>query len=519
MSLIAAMNISRGALNVNQMALNVVSNNVANMNTEGYLKQRVNQVELLGYTPYTSSKGIQIYTGGGVGISSISQYTNQQLLNYINGQNGEFEKLNNMLSAADDLADIMNELGDTGLSSAFTNFYSAAQQLTQNPSDSVLRINYVNAAQQVAEKFNQISKSINAKRTELVGDINNPQSVSASEAALTVESINTKLNQLAELNKSIISTSASGGISNNMLNERNALLSELSSLVDFTITENSNGSVNLQIGGVDVVSGGELVAELNVVAGDIDNPAKVQIQTTDEPPKVKISNLSDKLQGGSLKGILDAGSNTVDGLTFQKVLDQVNLLAKSFAEQVNEIQMFNDGNTAAMAIGLDAEGNKILVPSTEPLFVISDGGGEFDASNIKINQAVFDNPNLVAAARVEIDANGDPLDNKAVGNTNNLTEIIALQNKNFDGLGGVTLSGFLKNLVTKVGLQASELETKVLAQADVVDQANSKYLSEGSVDLNEELMDMIKYQRAFEASSRIFSTCNEMMQVLVNLGA
>ena len=87
MSIISSLNIAKSALNVNQFALTVVSNNIANMNTEGYLKQTVNLEELKGYTPYTSSKGIQIYTGGGVGISDISQYTNQPLFDYLNGQN------------------------------------------------------------------------------------------------------------------------------------------------------------------------------------------------------------------------------------------------------------------------------------------------------------------------------------------------------------------------------------------------------------------------------------------------
>lgn len=517
MSIIGSLNIAKSALNVNQLALNVVSNNVANMNTEGYLKQSVNLEELKGYTPYSSSSGIKIYTGGGVGISNISQNTNQALFDYLNGQNSTYADLNAQMSAINDLADILNELGDDALSTAMTEFYSAAQRLSTNPSDSVLRINYVNAAQTVAEKFNQLSSSITSNRTELVGDSNYPSSVTQSQAGRLTTSANSIISQLAELNSSILKTSIANTSTNDIINQQNQLLNELSSIVDFTTTTNSNGTLNLSIAGVDIILGSEQVAQLNITAGDADNPAKVQIQTLDDPPKVKVSDISGKLTGGELKGILTVTSNTSEGLTYQKVLDQINLLAKTFAESVNEIQTYNDGNTAAMAIGLDAEGNQILVPSTEPLFEIP-ANGEFNAANIKINQNLYDNPNLVAVARVEVDADGNPVDNRAIGDSNNLIEIISLQSKNFNELGGVTFSTNLKNLVTKVGLEAENLTNKAEAQANIVDQTSTKYYSEGGVNLDEELIDMIKYQRAYEAASRVVSACNEMLQVLVTLG-
>ena len=125
MSIIGSMNIAQSGLNVSQMGLMVVSNNVANMNTPGYAKQSLHQEEVLGYTPYTSAKGIQIYTGGGVMISDITSYANQQTQDYLNGQTSTLDSLNAQLGGLNDLADIMNELGDGALSEAMTNFYAA----------------------------------------------------------------------------------------------------------------------------------------------------------------------------------------------------------------------------------------------------------------------------------------------------------------------------------------------------------------------------------------------------------
>ena len=139
-------------------------------------------------------------------------------------------------------------------------------------------------------------------------------------------------------------------------------------------------------------------------------------------------------------------------------------------------------------------------------------------ANIKINQTIYDNPHLVAAARVEIDADGNPVDNKAIGDADNLVEILKLQDKNFGELGGVSIAISLKNLVTKVGLEATDLQSKVDAQTSIVNQASTNYASLGGVNLDEELIDLIKYQRAYEAASRVVSACNEMLQVLVALG-
>lgn len=513
MSIIAGMNIAKSALTVNQFALNVVSNNVANMNTEGYMKQRVNLMELEGYTPYTSAKGFQIYKGGGVGISDISQYMNEFQLGDLIGQNSDLASLNSQLSGLKDLADVLNELGDGALSTAFSEFYSAAQYLSQDPSNSVLRINYVNAAETVAETFNQISDALSSKRESLVGDLNYPDSVKKSQAGVLVEEINEMLKQITALNDTIVKTTSAGSVSNELINQRNQLMQKLSEYVDFTSTTNENGSININIAGLNVVKGSNQVAELTIVAGDAANPAKVQIQTLGEDAKVKVSDIREHIDGGQLSGILNSASNDAEGITFQKVLTQINTMAQVFADSVNEIQT----QEGAMCITLDANGNKILTQSNEPLFVIDPNG--INAGNIKINQAVYDNPNLVAAAKVEIDVDGKPVDDRAVGDSNNLKSILNLQNKNFDVLGGVTILGSLENLVTKVGTEANDLQAKVDAQTNVVDQAKSNYLSMGSVNLDEELIDMIKYQRAYEAASRVVSTCNQMLQVLVNLGA
>jgi flagellar hook-associated protein 1 FlgK len=145
-------------------------------------------------------------------------------------------------------------------------------------------------------------------------------------------------------------------------------------------------------------------------------------------------------------------------------------------------------------------------------------GAEFNAGNITLNEKIFDNPNLIAAARVEIDVDGNPLDNRAIGDTNNLKEFLNLQDKNIAGLGGVTFTSYLNNIVGKVGLQVQELTNEAEAQSAILEQATTNFYSLGGVNLDEELMDMIKYQRAYEASSRIFSVCNQMLQVLVSLG-
>ena len=164
-----------------------------------------------------------------------------------------------------------------------------------------------------------------------------------------------------------------------------------------------------------------------------------------------------------------------------------------------------------------------LVESTTPLFVTKDGSGNFTAGNITINQAVIDDPTLVATARM--DPNAADFDDKAVGNTGNMDQFNNLAKGKLPALSltdppgeGMSLTDFLSSMISKIGSEIDSLNSAANAQNSVMQQAESQRDAMYGVDLNEELADLIRYQRSYEASARVFNAANELMQLITQLG-
>ena len=141
------------------------------------------------------------------------------------------------------------------------------------------------------------------------------------------------------------------------------------------------------------------------------------------------------------------------------------------------------------------------------------------ADSISVNQNIIDNPNLIATARVDTAVDGWEHN---IGNSDNIVDTAQLRDKKtmstFGGANNVTFEGFLTYYSGEVGLQQSDIKGK-FDTANVVNQSEQTNLqSITGVNLDEELADMIKFQRGYEASARVFNTANEIYQLLVTLG-
>ena len=159
MTINKAMNIALTGLNANQAALNVVSHNIANINTEGYRRQTVHFAEMR--TPiYDNSVRGQIASLAGVRIDGITTASNDYLNNYYRLQNSIYEGLQAGADALGGIANLLDELKDSALGDSLNEFFNAANALNQNPTDYSLRVNFVERAKAVANKFNATSKNL-----------------------------------------------------------------------------------------------------------------------------------------------------------------------------------------------------------------------------------------------------------------------------------------------------------------------------------------------------------------------
>ena len=192
----------------------------------------------------------------------------------------------------------------------------------------------------------------------------------------------------------------------------------------------------------------------------------------------------------------------------------------------------------SMSIGTDSNGDKILASPTQKIFVASDGSTTINASNIAVNSNLRNNLSGISAALVSgtssdftntVEISGqtgkqytlvNEIDRYAVGNGKSMGVVINTRTSTKSALlQNLSPEDFLMAGVAKIGVQSESIANQEEAQSSICDSTKSRLLSETSVDLNEELTDMIKYQRSYEASARVFNACCDILNVLVNLGA
>lgn len=521
MSLQSSMNIAQQALMINQAALNVVSNNIANINTDGYSKQSVILSPSVNYTPLGGSVLSQIMSATGVQMDGIKRYTDEYLQSYYREQNSQYNYLNQLSNAASSVENAMNELNGTGLEDALTSFYSAAQTLNSNPKDSVARSNYAQQAQTVALKFNEMYNTLKQSRTSLVGDPTDVSTLATAKISTSATEVNQKLAQLAQINSQVVSVSSADMSPNNLLDVRDQLINDLSGLIPVTVTSNSNGSVNISLNGVELVKGTELQGQLMVNSGDASNPAIIDV--VDKDNKVIAADINDKINTGTMGAILAAGGSSTSVFTVKSAMDNLDKLASGFAGIINDIQT-KAGTTVGTVTPTPMYIDKTTMTlkattAADVIFNTKDGSATVNASNIQINSSIMSDPYKIATARVSFDTAAiPPYDSSAVGDAKNSQMILDSRKGTYATLNNSSPEGYLSAIVGDIGIKVDNIATNLKNQNTVLTQVKTQLSSATGVSQDEELVDLIKYQRAYQASARVFSTCNDLMDILVNLG-
>lgn len=565
MSLISSVNIAQQALALNQAAITTVSNNIANVNTEGYSKLRVDQAQLVNYTPNTGNPLSIAESCSGVQMTSVSRYSDWYLQNYYWQESSTNSYLEQAASAASNVEDLVNELKSTGLSSALDNFYTAVNALSNAPSDITARQNYVNAAQTVCSVFNNMSSDLTDIKTSLVGSGLADGSLESSELSSQVDKVNTLLEQLADVNYGIIKTNAGGSSSSSLLDHRDLLLSQLSDLAPVNIEQFANGTIKVSLADIDLVSGTELKGSLHVTeTGNADNPVSLSIIDPENPAVALSTDITSRIDTGSIGALLDTCGTNSTKFTIYSVLQNLNTMASEFSTVLNKIQVGDINGDGTVAMGMN-QTTKQLTTSTNLMFVngsspavttstvshatvagevngtvtttaagtttivttrVSGGNttittktqSAITAANISVNSSIVSDPYLVAAARVSDPAGAGVT--SETGNNANMAIIMDSRNDSsyYSNLGGTTLEKFLSNTVFAVGAKVEDLNTRLENQTLVVNQVKNNLQSKTGVNMDEELTDLIKYQRAYQAAARIFNVCNSLLEELVRLG-
>lgn len=511
-SLYGLYNASR-SLMVNQAALSVVNNNITNMNTEGYSKQRLELSQQTVTGLGNNSPFVSAQSGSGALIESISRNRDAYLDAYYQGENTKFSTYKELNSNVTLLQDTVNELNQNGIGKAFSDFYSAITSLSTNPKDPVTRSGVVQRAVDVATAFNQVASRLDSLKTSLIGN-GTADSLNSSKINLSLTEFNENLKKIAELNQTISFSTIQGQTPNGLLDERDKILDKLTEYAPLNITKGPNNLVSVSIGNTNLVNG-------NSVIGTVQAEYNTAVDTktgTYDPVLLKFvdkngmkMDITQNVTGGQLFGIVDfvkSDYNNPDKLSISNINNKIDLLASNFAKMVNDIQ--NGGqyiktlNPAVLGPGSDYD-----------IFVEKTGTDTADetkitAANIKVNQSVINDPLKLAAAKAS--ATSD-----STGDGGNALIMAQSRSQTISVIEGTTVEGYLNSIVGKVGVQTKSLSNSFDTQSSVIDQLNVRRESTNGVNLDEELTDLLKYQRAYEASAKVLSTMDQVLQRILSM--
>ncbi|MFZ3046442.1 MAG: flagellar hook-associated protein FlgK [Desulfatirhabdiaceae bacterium] len=453
--------VGRDALMANQLAINVTGQNLANVNTPGYTRQRVNlQTSSVISTPVGT-------LGTGVNVSRIQRMVDRFTSGRMNQNIQEQGKWQAQKQTLDQVETVFTETEDYGLSHSMNIFWNAWQDVATHPSGYAQRVALTSAGTVMADNLNQARKSLMAIQQD-------------TDAALQdgVSEINAIADKLNSLNQIIFDLTAQGQSPNDLLDQRDSLLNDLSNLIDFTIRETDDKIIVTLEDGKDLV--GNSVTDKLTTTTDLITGLQNIVWASDTT-----TSINGHITSGQINGWLTVRDDRIPA--YAQRLDN---LAAGMIDAVNTLHN----------AGIDLEG------TTGNDYFTGDS-----ALNIQVNSNLIDNPNLIAAAGPTAGINQIAADNTQA------LAIVELQNADMMNTGTARFDEYYSATFSMIGGDVQTVSSSLNFQVDVVAQLKNYRESVSGVSLDEEMVNLIKFQHGFDAASRLVATVDEMMAELVNM--
>ncbi|MGC9173241.1 MAG: flagellar hook-associated protein FlgK [Athalassotoga sp.] len=245
MDLFATLNTAMLGMYTQQTAISVVANNVSNANTPGYSRESPVIVQTPPMVLGTLTQaGMPMIFGTGAEVKDIQRIRDPFLDTQYRQSNSSLGFWNEVNTQFKYIEQLFNTTNSNGLNAYYSNFWSAAQQLATNPTNVANQEGFVQSAKALIDNVKSVYSSLEQMKTNYT-----------SQIQTQVGNINSILKQIADLNVKIRESSVIGNTPNQLLDQRDLLLDQLSNLTDFTLTNMSGNQISINIGGTNVLSG------------------------------------------------------------------------------------------------------------------------------------------------------------------------------------------------------------------------------------------------------------------------
>ena len=557
-NIFSALSSAKLGLLAQQLAIEVTGQNIANVETEGYSRQ---DVTFEANTPRHAIKyGSMHQIGTGVRVAGIERAHDQFLFEQIMDEGDLTGSTEVKKDIFEQLEILFNEGSGRSLNDALSSFFASVHDLATNARGLPERSDLVSKAENLASTFNQTGKQLYTIQRNIDATIETE-----------VTEINSLTTQIGKLNENIhASEPASQYKANDLRDNRDRLVKELSKKIDIQLIEESDSQISLTLkDGTALVLKDQVFDLSTSINGNNESFYDVYIDTGSTT-----KDITSTITGGELRGYLDMRDTEVES-----ILDKINILSASFIQEFNGIHRAGFGvdgssgldffsaldvtvdhdvdNTGTAVVSMtNASPTTISVDEFEIAFTGSNAftlnnlttnasSGTFTFTtgstfNIKDGFAVTISGAAVSGDKVTFSVSEDSASGMAVSSTitANTRKIAAGTTTNGDGAnallmadlqntlsfnsvtwsgsgsGSYTFDEYYNAVVSTIGIESFSAQSTLRQQEGIMLQLNSRRESISGVSIDEEMIKMIKFQQAYNASARMISVVDEMLDTL-----
>jgi flagellar hook-associated protein 1 FlgK len=453
--LFQALEIGKRALLTHQVSLQTAGHNIANVNTPGYTRQRVNINSSL---PEWTTNGI---IGSGVQVDSILHirdlFLGEQYRQDAKSL-GQWQYKGKLMT---EIESLFSEPNDNTLSHALNKFWDSWSDLSTNPNSISSRVAIVEQANLMVNSFHDLSTRLDSLQSSIDRDL----------VGYTDE-INRLTTEIASINKLTRTVELGGTQANDLRDSRDSLIDQLARYIDVTTNDCGNGETNVMIGAMILVDGGDVI-EISADAVNVDGELKHALNWKGTTVQLKNSD-------GELKGLFDSRD-----ITIPHYKDQLDDLARTLIEQVNELHR--------TGYGVDGVNGRNLFDTTY-----------MTAASMRLSSSIVSDPSRIAAS-----GSGEIGDNTIALAMHDLRKQTVMSSDSS------TMNDFYNSLIGKLGIETREAQTSSDSYTMLLEQVEQARQSVQGVSLDEEMTNMIRHQHAYDAAARVITTMDQALDTVI----
>lgn len=471
MSTFSGLSTALSALYASQRGMDVSSQNVANANTEGYSRQRVD-LQAAGGPTVPAIWSVWSGAGQGVDVAGIQRLRDTFLELRGQTEHGKLSYLQGLDASYGQIEQSLGEPSDTGIQSQLADFWAGWHDVANAPGDTAARSQLLQRAQTLTDGLNKAADALKTQWTQ-----------TREQLSTSVDSVNTTASTVAQLNQAILRAEQAGLPDSELKDQRDTLVMKLADGAGARVVYGKDGVADVYLGGTALVKGSD-ARQLQVVGATTYGAGNVSVAWVSNPPVTPPQSAD--ISSGSTAAFVQTLNAAIPG-----VMGQLDAVASSVVSKVNAVHTSSydlDGN-----LGVE--------------FFDSTGT---TAATIHVNTAVSSDPRKVAAAKAVATTPPLPATQDASLDAGAADDLARL------GAAADSPDATYRTAIVDLGVQAQTATRRATIQADVANQVDAARDAQAGVNLDEEMVNLVQFQHAYEAAARVMTSIDQNLDTLIH---